>query len=353
MTDVYDALRKRLDDMASGFPETDSKVEMRLLKHLFSEEEAAFFLQLSPLLEAPDAVAKRLNRDPGETEALMERMARKGLLYRQRKQDLVRYAALPYVVGIFEFQVKSMDREFAAANEAYFQEVFGRSLQAFKTPVMRTIPIDRQLVAEWPVAPYEDVLEIIGRQDKIAVTPCICRTQSKLLGHECDKPLENCFSFGSHANYYGENGLGRYISKEEAKEIVIANEKAGLVMQPFNAQKIGGMCSCCGDCCGMLRSLKMQPKPAAAVRSNYFARVDDDLCAGCETCLERCQMEAIAVVDGTAGINLDRCIGCGLCVTTCPTEAISLIRKPEDQIYEPPQSGVETYVRIMQERGKI
>ena len=177
--------------------------------------------------------------------------------------------------------------------------------------------------------------------------------QQDRLEQACGKPLEVCFSFGSHADYYVENGLGRYIGKEEAKEIVIASEKAGLVMQPFNAQKIGGMCSCCGDCCGMLRSLKMQPNPAAAVRSNYFARVDDDLCTGCETCLERCQMEAIEVVDGAAGINLDRCIGCGLCVTTCPTEAIRLVRKPEDQIYEPPQSGVETYIRIMQERGKL
>jgi len=28
MADVYDALRKRLDDMATGFPETESKVEI-------------------------------------------------------------------------------------------------------------------------------------------------------------------------------------------------------------------------------------------------------------------------------------------------------------------------------------
>ena len=163
----------------------------------------------------------------------------------------------------------------------------------------------------------------------------------------------NCFSFGSHADYYVENGMGRYISKEEAKDIVINNEKAGLVMQPFNSQKVGGMCSCCGDCCGVLRSLKMHPKPAEMVQSNYFAQVDDELCSGCETCLERCQMEAIDVVDGLANVNLDRCIGCGLCVTTCPDEAIQLIKNPEDQLYEPPKTGAETYMRIAKERGKI
>jgi Fe-S-cluster-containing hydrogenase component 2 len=64
-------------------------------------------------------------------------------------------------------------------------------------------------------------------------------------------------------------------------------------------------------------------------------------------------MEAIDVVDGLANVDLDRCIGCGLCVTTCPDEAIQLIKKPEDQLYEPPKTGAETYMRIAKERGKM
>ena len=341
MADVYEKLRARLDDMATGYPETESKIEIKLLKKIFTEAEADLFLQLMPFLQKPEYVAKRLNRDIDEIAVMMEQMAKKGLLFRKRKGDLVRYAALPYVVGIFEYQVKSMDEAYARDNEDYFEKDFLRTIQSFKTPVMRSIPINRQIVAEWPVAPYEDVLEIIDNQ------------QTKLAGKECDKPLENCFSFGSHADYYVENGLGRYITKADAKKIIIKNEEAGLVMQPFNSQKVGGMCSCCGDCCGMLRSLKKQPNPAAAVQSNYFAKVDDELCTGCETCLERCQMEAIDVVDGLAKVDLDRCIGCGLCVTTCPDAAILLNKKPEDRLYEPPKSGAETYMRIAKERGKI
>jgi ferredoxin len=318
---------------------------------LFTEEEADLFMQLAPLLQKPADVAQRLNRNSEKIEDMLEQMAKKGLLFRKRSGDLVRYAAVPYVVGIFEFQLNAMDEAYARDNEEYFETAFGTSIQAFKTPVLRSIPINRQIVADWPVAPYEDVLEIIDNQKKIAVQPCICRTQSKLAGKECDKPLENCFSFGSHADYYVENGMGRYITKADAKAIIIKNEQDGLVMQPFNAQNVGGMCSCCGDCCVVLRSLKKQPKPAEAVQSNYFARVEDELCTGCETCLERCQMEAIDITDGLADINLDRCIGCGLCVTTCPTEAILLIKKSEDQQYVPPKSGAETYMRIAQERG--
>ncbi len=353
MESIYEELRARLDDLANGFPETESKVEIRLLKRLFTEEEAQVYLQMSPFLEEPDDVAQRLNRDVQELAPILELMAQKGHLFRKRNGDRVRYSAVPYVVGIFEHQLKRMDEGFARDHEEYFETAFGKTIQSFKTPVLRTIPIDRQLVADYPVAPFEDVLKIIENQKKIAIAPCVCRTTTRLAGKECDKPVENCFSFGSHADYYVENGMGRFITIDEAKEIVKKNEETGLVMQPFNSQKIGGMCSCCGDCCGVLRSLKMHPRPADMVQSNYFAQVDEAECTGCETCLERCQMEAIVVDDGFAAIDLSRCIGCGLCVTTCPVEAIELIKKPEDELYQPPQTGAETYMKIMQERGKI
>jgi NAD-dependent dihydropyrimidine dehydrogenase PreA subunit len=308
---------------------------------------------MSPLLETPENVAHRLDRDVDEIAARLEQMAQKGLLFRRRTDASVSYSAVPYVVGLFEFQVGRMGKDFAEVHEAYFESTYSKVVQSFKTPVLRTIPIQRTLVADSPVAPYEDVLAIIDAQERIAVAPCVCRTAKDLVGETCDRSVENCFSFGSHADYYVENGLGRFISKEEACSIVKRNEEEGLVMQPFNSQKIGGMCSCCGDCCGVLRSLKAQPRPADSVQSNYYALVDGDACTGCETCVDRCQMDAVEITDGVAAILLERCIGCGLCVSTCPAEAIELVQKAEDQLYVPPKTGMETYVRIMQERGKI
>jgi electron transport complex protein RnfB len=352
MEDVYERLRQKLDDLATGYPATEGRAEIRILKQLFTEEEAEFFLLLGPLPETPDDVAQRLERDPEKTAALMEKMAKKGLLFRVRKEETVRYTAVPYIVGIFEFQINRMDRELALDMNEYFETALGKTVQAFKTPVMRTVPVNKDVAVKWPIAPYEDVLNILESQETVAIVPCICRTWMKQADKGCDKPLETCFMFGSHAHYYVENGMGRYIEKEEAREIVKRNEEVGLVMQPFNSQKVGGMCSCCGDCCGMLRSLKKQPVPAAAVQSNYYAQVDADECAACETCLDRCQMDAIKVVGDAAVVNLDRCIGCGLCVTTCETGALKLVKKPEDQQYIPPKSGVETYMRIAEERGK-
>lgn len=353
MSDIYRQLQQRLDSIATGFPETRSGVELSLLEKIFTEDEAALFLEMTPMVETPEAVAARTGRDAGTLAVQLEAMAKKGLLFRLRRGDVPRYAAIPYVVGIFEFQLSRLDKDTAAQMEAYFHEAFGKTIQANKTPLMRTVPVNREVSAKLPVAPYDDVITILEAQKTIAVAPCICRTTGEMVGKGCDKPKEACLLFGSHADYYVDNGMGRYITVDEAKAVAARSEEAGLVMQPFNSQKVGGMCSCCGCCCGILRSLKLQPDPADSVQSNYYAVVDEDACTGCETCLDRCQMDAITVEDEVAAIAGNRCIGCGLCVTTCPTDAVTLVAKEENAHYVPPKSGMETYINITAERGKI
>jgi electron transport complex protein RnfB len=40
MTDVYKKLAKHLDNLPAGYPSTESGVELRILKRLFTPEEA-------------------------------------------------------------------------------------------------------------------------------------------------------------------------------------------------------------------------------------------------------------------------------------------------------------------------
>ena len=60
MENVYERLRERLDDMAVGFPATESGVEMRILKKIFTESEAELFVKLRPIPESPKDIAERL-----------------------------------------------------------------------------------------------------------------------------------------------------------------------------------------------------------------------------------------------------------------------------------------------------
>ncbi|MBU0513995.1 MAG: 4Fe-4S binding protein [Proteobacteria bacterium] len=352
MTAVYLRLRERLDDFASGFPTTKSGVEMKLLEGLFTEDEAELFVKLSPLPETPQDVAKRLDADPEETATLLEGMAQKGLVFRLRKGDITKYSAVPFVPGIFDFQINLMDRSFARDMTDYFDEKLSRTIMGHDTPFMRAVPINRQLMVQWPVAPYEDAVDIINHREVIAVAPCVCRTRTGLLGESCGRPIETCFFFGAFARYYVDNGMARFIDQQEALKIIQDNDEAGLVLQPHNSLEPTGMCCCCGDCCELLGSLKKQPVPAAAVKSNYRATVDAEECAGCEICLDRCQMEAITIEDDQASVDLNRCIGCGLCVTTCSTGAMRLIKKPENEQYLPPQSYAEMMMRLAAERNK-
>ena len=162
--------------------------------------------------------------------------------------------------------------------------------------------------------------------------------------------MEVCLSFGGGAFYYEENGLGRSISQEAALDVLKTGMDAGLVLQPGNAKKPTNICMCCGCCCQVLKNLKTLDQPAKAVHTNYYAEVIEENCVACEACVERCQMDAIAV-DDVARVDTDRCIGCGLCITECPSEAMVLKQKNPDEQYVPPANVVETYINMAKERG--
>jgi len=53
------------------------------------------------------------------------------------------------------------------------------------------------------------------------------------------------------------------------------------------------------------------------------AKVNEEKCVGCETCVGACPVSAIAMKDGKACVNAGDCVDCGSCVGECPAEAIT------------------------------
>ncbi len=350
--DIYRNLQERLDTYSVGFPTTDSGVEIKILKELFSPEDAEMFLGMTQKLEKAETIAQRIGKTVQSTTGQLEAMTDKGLLFRLKKGRLSRYGAIPFVHGLFEFQVKNLSVDLAELFEQYHRESFGQAFTGSGGMFLRTVPVQESVDIGHNVAAYDDAVAMLKEKDLIVVTDCICRTQKQTVGKGCGKAMEACFMFGSMGQYYIDKGMGREVGVDEAITLLTKAQDDGLVTQPATTQNPAGMCNCCGDCCGVLRSLKSFPRPAEMVYSNHFAVVDPDLCTGCETCLDRCQMDAISINDEElAEINLDRCIGCGLCITTCPTEAMLL--KPKENLYTPPASTTEQMMTMAQKRGLV
>jgi NAD-dependent dihydropyrimidine dehydrogenase PreA subunit len=280
-------------------------------------------------------------------------MAERGLLFRQRKGGVSKYGASAFVHGIFEYQVRDLDRDLAEMVWSYFDEAFSETFEKSGKYFMRTIPIQQSIDARQRVAPYDDAVALLRSMKQIVIIDCICRARAGLVDEGCGKPLQACFMFGSMGQFYLDRGIGRVVDLDEAIAILDRCHEAGLVTQPATSQNPSGMCNCCSDCCPALVMMNKHPKPAKLVFSNYVAALDVNTCSSCETCIDRCQVAALKMEDDVASLDLDRCIGCGLCVTTCESGALTLQPKPESQLQVPPETSRDQMMTLAAKRGVL
>jgi Na+-translocating ferredoxin:NAD+ oxidoreductase RNF subunit RnfB len=348
---IYRDLQKHLDELPIGFPSTESGVEIRVLKHLFTPEEAKLATQLSMLPEPLGDIYERV-KDTGismeKLEQTLESIALKGSIWREVKDGVAHYSNAMLVIGMFEFHLERLTEEFLNDLDQYFNEAFDEELYRTKIPQLRTIPVEKSITLQHKVSTYDDIKRIIEDcEGKIAVGNCICRQAKDIQGESCNQTdlRETCFLLGDAAEHYLHLGIARHISKGEALDIAHKAQEAGLVLQPENTQRPMAICCCCGDCCGILGTVKKYPRPVELFASNYYSEVDSELCTGCETCVDICQLDAISMVDSIATVNVERCIGCGNCVTNCLDGAIKLKKKEEELI--PPPNTISLYGNIL------
>ncbi len=358
---IYRELQEHLDKLPIGFPPTESGVELRILRYLFSPEEAEIATMLNFIPESLKVISRRAKKRSitiEELEQSLARMAQKGSINFGKKIDEKGeekfYSNALLLVGMFENQLNNLTKEFIEDFEQYMDEGFLRELNKTHIPQLRTIPIEQSITPEHHVTTYDDIRTIIENiGEPISVAICICKQAKDLLGQPCSQTdmREVCFQFRTAAKIFMEKGLAREVTKDEALEILGRAEEEGLVLQPGNSQRPSYLCCCCGCCCEILSNQKKLEKSIEFFSTNYYAEVNPELCTGCETCLERCQMDALSIIDNISTVNLDSCIGCGLCILTCPSEAITLKKKEKERV--PPKRTAETYMEIMNKKAKI
>jgi Na+-translocating ferredoxin:NAD+ oxidoreductase subunit B len=346
--DVYVKLREHLHRLPGGFPSTKEGHEMKILKKLFTPEEAGQAMALRPVLEDVATIAKRLSVNENEAAEKIENLARKGLIFRVRDGDDCKYMAISYVVGIFEFQLGKMDREFAQLHDTY-KPHYGVHWLSTKTKQMRTIPVHSAIKSNASVETYDRIRDFIKTQTLIGLADCICRKKNELLGKKCKHPLETCMSFGDAARYYIDYNMARQVTPDEALKVLELGEDSGLVISPTNTEEHAAICLCCSCGCGVLSGMKLLPNPADYMDSTYQAGIDASLCDSCGECFDRCQMGAIQKEEASYSVNLKRCIGCGLCIATCAKNAVSFHMKEGSE--KPQGNFYDMLNKISAERG--
>lgn len=423
--DIYQRLRKHFDVMPVAFPETDSGIEIDILRRFFTEEEAEVAFQLSMLPERAERIYRRVirashaprfsrlfrltgvarlnrlqrsNRAAGternsssdiplkRVREILERLDEKKVVntstVRRRGGTEKVYGKLPFAVGLYEFQVDRLTRDFEAEASVYMDEAFMESFTDESPRQMRTIPINETILPDRNISRYDSIRNVILESPgPFVVQNCICRQGKELLGESCKQTdlKETCLALGPAALSAMKEGRGTRMTREETLAFLERAESEGLVLQAQNTRNPIFICCCCSCCCQILSRVKKLPNPGTILKSNYYATADPQTCLGCGICIPRCPMDAIELVSKsgragkagqagqagktgqeapvggagidisgrrhrTASINPERCIGCGLCFSVCPAGALSMQSKQRAK--DPPRTAMAMYIKM-------
>jgi Na+-translocating ferredoxin:NAD+ oxidoreductase subunit B len=349
---VYKKLALVLDTLPNGFPSTESGVEIKLLKKIFTPEQAEMFCELKLTMETADEISLRTGRDPLQTRDILETMREDGQVFSVKFGEIRWYKMMPWVFGIFEFQNDRMDREMAILFDEY-EPFFEESFTAYTPQLMQVLPVEEEIRGVHEALPFEKISALIEQSQSFRVMDCVCKKKMMLTGHACDRSMQVCMAMAPIPDAFEDYGSGRILTRQQAYELLKETEDLALVHLTFNMQH-GRIfiCNCCSCCCGVLLSINRFSVPAAqVVNSMYFADIDADACTGCGICAsERCQVKAIVPGDAY-GVIKERCIGCGLCISTCPASAVKLVRKSESEIAVPPLTENEWFEKRGNNRG--
>ena len=353
--DIYRQLQRHLDQSPVPFPETESGVEISLLKKLFEETEAKIALNLSVVPESMDRIFGRFKEGEITREVLQEKLEGlfdKGAIMAQTHGKKGRmYQKLPLAIGMFEYQVDRITRELAEDFFQYEDDGFAEAFLRPKTKQLRTIPVHVDIKPEFLIGSYDNARELIAASPgPFGVMNCVCRQARQKMGETCKQTdiLETCFTLGNSARFMMEKGAARELSREEMLELITRAEREGMVLQPSNSRSPGFICCCCGCCCGVLSAAKKYPSPAEFVQSNFYAEIDPGSCIACEECMEICQMDALIPVNNHTEVLRSHCTGCGNCINVCASKAITLLKKEKQTI--PPKDQSVMYRNMVIER---
>ena len=156
MTDaVYDRLVDNLLRVGGAVPILKCGEFTALIEELFSPEEADLAAEMPLGTNPVDTIAAHVDRPIGSIVPLLERLADKGLVFHQRRQEKDHYKLMAVLPGFFEFQfmkggTTERDHTLARLFKNYFEKAANltagadRELLRKITPFSRVIPVENR-----------------------------------------------------------------------------------------------------------------------------------------------------------------------------------------------------------------
>lgn len=256
-------------------------------------------------------MVKLTGKDEAYLEDILQKMSVNGVVeYNWENPQHEKQYVLPmFVPGSAEFSNMNSDMLEKNPELGRFFERMSRLPLEKVTPMvppggagigMHVIPVEKAISMENNSVSIEHISHWLDKYNgKYAASPCSCRKSRKTFDEGCaDDPADWCIAVGDMADYVVEtNKGGRYITKEEALEILQKAEDNGFVHQITNIDgedKIFAICNCNVNVCYALRTSQLFNTPNMS-RSAYVAHVDKANCVACGRCVEYCPAGAVTL----------------------------------------------------------
>ncbi|MCR5761383.1 MAG: FAD-dependent oxidoreductase [Sphaerochaetaceae bacterium] len=283
----------------------ENHMDFWILDRLLTKDEVRFMLSFKKRRTGLTTaeLAERNKMSVEETQKIIDHLVWIGIIEQNRDNadQHIQYWIPKWVVGSGEYMVEhatltDTNPEVATMFNLAPQEPL--ELAAKLVPPggagigMHVIPVEKAIDSTSESVSVEHLSHWLQKYDKFCSMVCACRKAQRVRGEGVgDIEGHMCIGLGDIAEFLVESGKdARYITREQAMEIIERGERKGYVHQITNLDgpdRIVGICNCSPGSCYGLRTSQLFNTPNMS-RSAYRAHVDRDKCVACGKCVEVC-----------------------------------------------------------------